>query len=145
MIRLIALVAATLALAGCGARHEQTTPGAARSLRVAMPPLDTGEGAVYAAQAGGRFKEAGLATVPGAEGYFQSFSILGDPKLVNTPELSFRGPDGATIPMSKVLSLGFTLTGTPGGPVGNRGSTPGLSTDALPGPGRISAPRRSDQ
>ena len=29
--------------------------------------------------------------------------------------------DGATVPMSKVLQLGFTLTGTPGGPVGRAG------------------------
>jgi hypothetical protein len=29
--------------------------------------------------------------------------------------------DGATVPMSEVLSLGFTLTGTPGGPVGRAG------------------------
>jgi hypothetical protein len=29
--------------------------------------------------------------------------------------------DGATVPMSHVLSLGFTLTGTPGGPVGRAG------------------------
>jgi hypothetical protein len=29
--------------------------------------------------------------------------------------------DGATVPMSKVLALGFTLTGTPGGPVGRAG------------------------
>ncbi|MCW2696912.1 MAG: uncharacterized protein JWR62_1997 [Modestobacter sp.] len=29
--------------------------------------------------------------------------------------------DGATVPMSKVAELGFTLTGTPGGPVGRAG------------------------
>ncbi|WP_246080555.1 hypothetical protein [Modestobacter altitudinis] len=29
--------------------------------------------------------------------------------------------DGATVPMSEVLRLGFTLTGTPGGPVGRAG------------------------
>jgi hypothetical protein len=29
--------------------------------------------------------------------------------------------DGATVPMSKVLAMGFTLTGTPGGPVGRAG------------------------
>jgi hypothetical protein len=29
--------------------------------------------------------------------------------------------DGATVPMTNVLSLGFTLTGTPGGPVGRAG------------------------
>jgi hypothetical protein len=29
--------------------------------------------------------------------------------------------DGATVPMSNVLPLGFTLTGTPGGPVGRAG------------------------
>ncbi|MCZ2807667.1 hypothetical protein O2W18_21380 [Modestobacter sp. VKM Ac-2983] len=29
--------------------------------------------------------------------------------------------DGATVPMSKVAGLGFTLTGTPGGPVGRAG------------------------
>lgn len=29
--------------------------------------------------------------------------------------------DGATVPMSKVAALGFTLTGTPGGPVGRAG------------------------
>ena len=29
--------------------------------------------------------------------------------------------DGATVPMSKVADLGFTLTGTPGGPVGRAG------------------------
>ncbi|WP_369141097.1 hypothetical protein [Modestobacter versicolor] len=29
--------------------------------------------------------------------------------------------DGATVPMSRVVELGFTLTGTPGGPVGRAG------------------------
>ena len=29
--------------------------------------------------------------------------------------------DGATVPMTRVLELGFTLTGTPGGPVGRAG------------------------
>ncbi len=67
----------------------------------------------------GVFKEAGLATVPGAEGYSQPFTILGDPKLANTPELSFRGPGDRSVPTDKAdfnplaIGTGGTLVGVP--------------------------------
>ena len=67
----------------------------------------------------GVFKEAGLSTAPGALGYFQPFPIVGDPKLVNTPELSFRGPGDKSIPAGKdaftplAIGSGGTLDGVP--------------------------------
>jgi putative hydroxymethylpyrimidine transport system substrate-binding protein len=53
-------LAAVLALSGCGERKETLSPGAARPLRVALAPLNAGEGALFAADAGGQFKAAGL-------------------------------------------------------------------------------------
>lgn len=61
MTRPIVLALAAVALAGCGARDETLSTGSPQPLRVAMAPLNTGEAAVYAAQAGGQFKAAGLA------------------------------------------------------------------------------------
>ncbi len=61
MTRHLVLALAVLALAGCGARDEGVSPGAGQPLRVAMSPLNTGQGAVYAAQAAGQFKASGLA------------------------------------------------------------------------------------
>jgi hypothetical protein len=53
-------LAAVIAVSGCGARKEVLSPGSARPLRVALAPLNAGEGAVFAAQAGGQFRAAGL-------------------------------------------------------------------------------------
>jgi len=43
------------------------------------------------------FKEAGLKPAPGAEGYFQPFSIRGDARLEGTPSFGFNGPEGKEI------------------------------------------------
>ena len=45
----------------------------------------------------GVFKAAGLKPAPGADGYFQPFSIGGNPTLGNNQELAVDGPDGKTI------------------------------------------------
>ncbi len=72
-----------------------------------------------AAHIAGTFKEAGLTTAPGADGYFQPFPILGDPKLVKFPELSLHGPDGKTIEAGKndfnplAIGTGGKLDGVP--------------------------------
>ncbi len=60
------------------------------------------------------FKEAGLTTAQGADGYFQPFPILGDPKLVKTPELSLHGPDGKTIEAGKDDFNPLAIGGTGG-------------------------------
>ena len=65
------------------------------------------------------FKGAGLSTATGAEGFFQPFSILGDARLVGTPELTFQGPDGKTIEPAKnemsplAIGTGGTVVGAP--------------------------------
>jgi ABC-type nitrate/sulfonate/bicarbonate transport system substrate-binding protein len=60
-VALIALcICALVALTGCGERKERLSPGAGRTLRVALAPLNAGEGAVFAAEAGGQFRAAGL-------------------------------------------------------------------------------------
>ena len=55
-----ACIAAVLALAGCGERDEKLSPGPGLPVRVAMAPLNAGEGAVFAAEGGGQFRAAGL-------------------------------------------------------------------------------------
>jgi putative hydroxymethylpyrimidine transport system substrate-binding protein len=52
-------LAAILALSGCGERKETLSPGAGTPVRVALAPLNAGEGAVFAADLGG-FGAAGL-------------------------------------------------------------------------------------
>jgi hypothetical protein len=49
-----------IALTGCGERKEKLSPGAAQTLRVALAPLNAGQAAVFAAEAGGQFRAAGL-------------------------------------------------------------------------------------
>jgi putative hydroxymethylpyrimidine transport system substrate-binding protein len=64
MTRRIAVLAicivTVVALSGCGERDESLSPGSGVVLRVAMAPLNAGEGAVYSAQASGQFQEAGV-------------------------------------------------------------------------------------
>jgi hypothetical protein len=59
-----------------------------------------------------------LLLAPDGTPYLVTKEVLGA-SAVYRPD----GPlaDGATVPMTKVLDLGFTLTGTPGGPVGRAG------------------------
>ncbi|MGP0067669.1 MAG: M28 family peptidase [Isosphaeraceae bacterium] len=45
----------------------------------------------------GVFKASGLKPAPGADGYFQPFSLSGVPSLANKPELTISGPDGKSI------------------------------------------------
>ena len=59
-----------------------------------------------------------LLLAPDGTPYLVSKEVLGA-SSVYRPDAPLA--DGATVPMSKVLSLGFTLTGTPGGPVGRAG------------------------
>lgn len=67
----------------------------------------------------GEFKGLGLKPVPGADGYFQPFSIGGNPKLGKFQELAFSGPDGKSISATgddfAPLAIGVSgnLDGTP--------------------------------
>jgi len=47
------------------------------------------------------FQDAGLKPAPGAEGFFQPFSIKGDAALAKPPELAFKGPGGREIKPEK--------------------------------------------
>src|SRR3954451_22873311 len=42
-------LAAVLALTGCGERKEVTAPASTKTLRIALAPLNAGEGALFAA------------------------------------------------------------------------------------------------
>jgi Peptidase family M28/PA domain/PDZ domain len=65
------------------------------------------------------FKESGLKPAPGAEGYFQPFSIKGNPELVQPTELVFNGPGGVEIKPEKskfqplAIGSGGILEGVP--------------------------------
>jgi len=43
------------------------------------------------------FREAGLKPAPGAQGFFQPFTIKGHPRLGDPQELAFAGPDGKAL------------------------------------------------
>lgn len=66
---------------------------------------------------GGHDAEA-LLLAPDGTPYLVTKEVLGA-SSVYRPDAPLA--DGATVPMSKVATLGFTLTGTPGGPVGRAG------------------------
>jgi hypothetical protein len=51
------------------------------------------------------FKDAGLKPAEGAEGYFQKFSISGDPRLAEPQTLAFEGPEHQAI--KPALATGF--------------------------------------
>jgi hypothetical protein len=59
-----------------------------------------------------------LLLAPDGTPYVVTKEVLGA-SSVYRPEAPLA--DGATIPMTRVLGMGFTLTGTPGGPVGRAG------------------------
>jgi hypothetical protein len=59
-----------------------------------------------------------LLLAPDGTPYLVTKEVLGA-SSVYRPDAALA--DGATVPMSKVAELGFTLTGTPGGPVGRAG------------------------
>ena len=59
-----------------------------------------------------------LLLAPDGTPYLVTKEVLGA-SSVYRPDAALS--DGATVPMSRVLGLGFTLTGTPGGPVGRAG------------------------
>jgi hypothetical protein len=59
-----------------------------------------------------------LLLAPDGTPYLVTKEVLGA-SAVYRPDAALA--DGATVPMSKVADLGFTLTGTPGGPVGRAG------------------------
>ena len=59
-----------------------------------------------------------LLLAPDGTPYLVTKEVLGA-SAVYRPDTALS--DGATLPMSKVADLGFTLTGTPGGPVGRAG------------------------
>jgi putative hydroxymethylpyrimidine transport system substrate-binding protein len=53
-------ICAAVVLGGCGERKEQRSPGAPQQVKVALAPLNAGEAAVFAADASGQFRAAGL-------------------------------------------------------------------------------------
>ena len=65
------------------------------------------------------FKEAGLKPAPGAEGYFQPFSIRGNPELTEPASMVFKGPGGQETTLEKgtfqplAIGSGGTLEGVP--------------------------------
>jgi hypothetical protein len=59
-----------------------------------------------------------LLLAPDGTPYLVTKEVLGA-SAVYRPDAALT--DGATVPLSKVADLGFTLTGTPGGPVGRAG------------------------
>ena len=65
------------------------------------------------------FKEAGLKPAPGAEGYFQPFSIRGEAALAGPPSMTFKGPGGQELILNKAtfqpLAIGSSagLEGVP--------------------------------
>jgi hypothetical protein len=62
------------------------------------------------------FKSAGLKPAPGADGYFQPFTIGGSPSLGNRQELAFAGPEGKRIEglfKSDFTPLAIGIGGTP--------------------------------
>ena len=61
------------------------------------------------------FKQLGLKTAPGAEGYFQKFTLTGRPRLGEPLELFAQGPDGKTIkaePKNDFSPLAIGTSGT---------------------------------
>ncbi len=61
------------------------------------------------------FKELGLKTAPGAQGYFQPFTIGGFPTLGVNQELSFTGPEGKSLkaePKTDYTPLAIGAAGT---------------------------------
>jgi putative hydroxymethylpyrimidine transport system substrate-binding protein len=59
-VPLACLLAALLALTGCGERKENATPKTQKTLRVALAPLNMGENAVFAARREAYYGQAGL-------------------------------------------------------------------------------------
>jgi hypothetical protein len=65
------------------------------------------------------FKNSGLKPAPGADGYFQPFTIKGGAKLEEAPTLDFKGPEGKSITLEKgtfqplALGTGASLEGVP--------------------------------
>lgn len=72
-----------------------------------------------AAYIAGVFKEAGLATAPGASGYFQTFQIGGRARIGKAPTMAFAGPGGKVVAAEKddftplAIGTGGELAGTP--------------------------------
>jgi hypothetical protein len=63
----------------------------------------------------GAFKEAGLKPAPGAEGYFQVFSLGGVPSIGKAPELSLSGPSEKVLkadPKADFTPLAIGTSGT---------------------------------
>lgn len=65
------------------------------------------------------YKEAGLKPAPGAEGYFQPFTLRGDAKIQGEPVLAFKGGDGKVVEPTRAefsplaIGSGGRLIGTP--------------------------------
>lgn len=65
------------------------------------------------------FREVGLKPAPGADGYFQPFSIKGNAVLEGTPTLALSGPEGAKVEAAKedfsplAIGSGGTLADVP--------------------------------
>ena len=61
---LIACLLALVVLPGCGERKEARAPKDLKVVRIALPALNVGENAVFAAKGAGYFEQAGLDVVP---------------------------------------------------------------------------------
>ena len=68
----------------------------------------------------GAFREAGLKPAPGLDGYFQPFTIRGNPRIGEPKALAFEGPDDATLKAGPgsdfaplAIGVGGTIEGAP--------------------------------
>jgi len=61
---LLACLLALVVLPGCGERKEARAPKDLKVVRIALPALNVGENAVFAAKGAGYFEQAGLDVVP---------------------------------------------------------------------------------
>ncbi len=64
------------------------------------------------------FRASGLKPAEGGQGYFQDFTIRGEPKLFGTPTLTLEGPDGKTLEGRQNVDFTPLIVGGSGDPSG---------------------------
>jgi hypothetical protein len=106
--------AAGTALTGIEERLKEEVSYLAADEREGRAPGTKGieAAALYIA---GAFKQLGLKPAPGAQGYYQPFSISGRAVLKDTQELAFGGPDGNTLAgavKTDFMPLGLGISGS---------------------------------
>jgi putative hydroxymethylpyrimidine transport system substrate-binding protein len=107
-------IAALPALTGCGEREEELSPGSGKPLRVALAPLNAGEAAVFAAQAGDQFTAAGLkvelkVSVDGATAIRQVQQGKADLAVSTEPDLlAARGRGTRVVSVAALVQSPFT-------------------------------------